>query len=132
MDHDHFLTRSVSGIRKQRRHNLFKNLFQHLDTPPTLITLLVPGLQSFYNSRLNNIHASDYQAINHQRKIGWDNFSRGSLNSLPSPLINITNKSNVPLHSPGSAGPNGSITSPYQSTSTNGIIVTTPTPIQIK
>ena len=77
MDHDHFLTCSSSGIRKQHRLNLFKNLLQHLDTPPTLTTLLVHGLQYFYNSQLNNIHASDHQAINHQRKTGWDNFSRG-------------------------------------------------------
>ena len=64
-DHDHFLTCSSSGIRKQRRLNLFKILLQHLDTPYALIILLVHGLQSFYNSQLNNIYASDHQAINH-------------------------------------------------------------------
>ena len=78
MDHDHFLTCSASGIRKQRWLNLFKNIL-HLDTPPTPITLLVYGLQFFYNPQLNNIHASVHQAINHQRKIGWDNLSQGRI-----------------------------------------------------
>ena len=72
MDHDHFLTCSASSIRKQLRLNLFKNLLQHLDTPPALITLLIHGLQSFYNSHLTNIHASEHQSINHQRMICWE------------------------------------------------------------
>ena len=79
MHHDHFLTCSVCGICKQHRLNLFKNLLHHLDTPPALITLLVHGLQFFYNLQLNNIHASDHQVINHQRKISWDNFSQGRI-----------------------------------------------------
>ena len=66
MDHDHFLTCSASGIRKQLRLNLFQNLLEHLDTPPALITLLIHGLKSFYNSQLSNIHASEHQAINRQ------------------------------------------------------------------
>ena len=41
MDHDHFLTCSASGIRKQRRINLFTNLLHSLDTPHELTTLLV-------------------------------------------------------------------------------------------
>ena len=79
MDHDLFLTCSASGIRKQRRINLFTNLFHSLDTPHELTTLLVHGLQSFYNSQIVNTHASDHKAINHQRKIGQDNFSRGRI-----------------------------------------------------
>jgi len=79
MDHDHFLTCSSSSIRKQRRINLWTNLLQSLDTPHELTTLLVHGLQSFYNSQITNIHASDHKAINHQRKIGWDNFTRGRI-----------------------------------------------------
>ena len=79
MDHDHFLTCSSSGIRKQRRINLFKNLLHSLDTPHELTNLLIHGLQSFYNSKITNTHASDHKAINHQRKIGWDNFSRGRI-----------------------------------------------------
>ena len=79
MDHDQFLTCIAFGICKQLRFNLFKNFLQHLDTTPTLITLLIHGLQSFYNSQLTNIHASEHQAINHQRKIGWDNFSQGRI-----------------------------------------------------
>ena len=79
MDHDHFLTCSASGIRKQRRLNLFKNLLQHLDKPSALITLLIHGLHSFYNSHLTNIHALEHKAINHQRKIDWNNFSRGRI-----------------------------------------------------
>ena len=79
MDHDHFLICSASGIRKQRRINLFTNLLHTLDTPHELTTLLVHGLQSFYNSQIVNTHASDHKAINHQLKIGWDNFSRGRI-----------------------------------------------------
>ena len=79
MDHDHFLTCSSSGIRKQRRLNLFKNLLHSLDTPHELTNLLIHGLQLFYNSQLTNTHASDHKAINHQRKIGWDNFNRGRI-----------------------------------------------------
>ena len=89
MDHDHFLTCSTSGIRKQCRLNLFKNLLQHLDTPPALITLLVYGLQSFCNSQLNNIHASDHKEINHQQKIGWDNFSRGRISKQFTVTMNV-------------------------------------------
>ena len=77
MDHDHFLTRSSPRRRKQLRLNLLNTLLQYLNTPPVLSKLIVYGLQSFYNSQLNNIHASDFKAINNQRKIGWDNFSRG-------------------------------------------------------
>ena len=79
MDHDHFLTCSASDNRKQLILNLFKNLLQHLDTPPALITLLIHGLQSFYSSQLTNIHASEHKVINRQRKIGWDIFSRGRI-----------------------------------------------------
>ena len=79
MDHDHFLTCYASGIRKQRRINLFTNLLHSLDTPNALTTLLVHGLQSFYNSQSVNSHASNQKAINHQRKIGWNNFSRGQI-----------------------------------------------------
>ena len=79
MDHDHFLTCYASGIRKQRRINLFTNLLHSLDTPNALTTLLVHGLQSFYNSQRVNSHVSDHKAINHQRKIGWNNFSRGRI-----------------------------------------------------
>ena len=77
MDHYHFLTCSESVKRKQLRLQLFNNLLQHLDTPPTPITLLVHGLQSFYNSQLTNIHNLEHKAITYQQKIGWDNFSRG-------------------------------------------------------
>ena len=79
MDHDQFLTCSSSGIRKQHRLNLLTNIIQSLDTPHELTTLIVHGLQSFYNSQITNTHASDHKAINHQRKIGWDNFSRGRI-----------------------------------------------------
>ena len=79
MDHDHFLICSSSGRRKQRQLNLLNNLLQHLNTPPVLIKLLVHGLQSFYNSQLANIHASEYKVINNKRKIDWDNFSRGRI-----------------------------------------------------
>ena len=54
-------------------------LLQHLNTPPTLSKLIVHDIQSFYNSQLNNIHASDFKLFNNQRKIGWDNFSRGRI-----------------------------------------------------
>ena len=79
MDHDHFLTFLSSGRRKQLRLNLLNTLLQHLNTPPVLSKLLVHGLQSFYNSQLKNIHASDFKVINNQRKIGWGNFSRGRI-----------------------------------------------------
>ena len=79
MDHDHFLTCSLSGRRKQLRFNLFNTLLQHLNTPPALSKLLVHDLQFFYNSQLSNIHASDFKAINNQRKMGWDTFSRGRI-----------------------------------------------------
>ena len=79
MDYDHFLTCSSYGISKQRRFNLFRNLLHSLDTPHELTNLLIHGLQSFYNSQLTNTHASDHKAINHQRKIGWDSFSRGRI-----------------------------------------------------
>ena len=69
MDHDHFLTCSSSGRRKQLRLSLLTNLLKQLKTPPKLSHLIVCGLQSFYDSQINNIHASDYKAINHQRKI---------------------------------------------------------------
>ena len=55
MDHDHFLTCS-SYCR-------FSNLLQHLNTPPAIIKLLVHGLQSFYNSQLNNIHAPNTKQL---------------------------------------------------------------------
>ena len=77
MDHGHFLTCSESVKRQKLRLQLFNNLLQHLDTPSTPITLLVHGLQSFYNSQLTNIHNLEHKAITHQQKIGWDNFSRG-------------------------------------------------------
>ena len=76
MKHDHFLICSSSGIRKQRRLNLLTNLLQSLDNPHELITLFVHDLQSFYNSQITNKHASDHKVINHQRKMGQDNFSR--------------------------------------------------------
>ena len=76
-DHDHFLACSPSGRRKQLRLNLLNTLLQHLNTPPALSKILVHGLQSFYNSQLNNIQASEFKAINNQRKIGCDNLSRG-------------------------------------------------------
>ena len=79
MDHDQFLTCSSSGTRKQRMINLYKNFLHSLDTPHELTTLLIHGFQSLYNSQLTNTHASDHKAINHQRKIGWDNFSRGRI-----------------------------------------------------
>jgi len=79
MDHDHFLICSSSGRRKQLRLNLLNTLLQRLNTPPTLIKLTAHGLQSFYNSQLNNIHTSDFKVINNQRKKGWDNFSRGRI-----------------------------------------------------
>ena len=79
MDHDHFLTCSSPGRRKQFWLRLLTNLLQHLKNPPKLSQLIVCGLQSFYNSQITNIHASDYKAINNQRKIGWDNFSRGRI-----------------------------------------------------
>ena len=79
MDHDHFLTCSSSRRRKQLRLNLLNTLHQHLNTPPALSKLLVHGLQSLYNYQLNNTHASDFKAINNQRKIGWDNFSWGRM-----------------------------------------------------
>ena len=79
MDHDHFLTCSLSGRRKQLRLNLFNTLLQHLNTPPALSKLLVHGLQSFYNSQINNTYASSFKTINNQRKIGWNNFSRGRI-----------------------------------------------------
>ena len=79
MDHDHFLICSSSGRRKQLRLRLLTNLLQHLKTPPKLSQLIVYGLQSFYNSQINNIHASDYNAINNQRKIGCNNFSRSRI-----------------------------------------------------
>ena len=79
MDHDHFLPCSSSRRRKQLRLKLLNTLFQHLNTPPVLSKLLVHGLQSFYNSQLNNLHASDFKVINNQRKIGWGNFSRGRI-----------------------------------------------------
>ena len=79
MNHDHFLTCSVSGKSKQLRLQIDKNLLQHLDTPPALITLLVHSLQFFYNSQLTNIYALEHKTINHQRKIGWDNSSWGRI-----------------------------------------------------
>ena len=79
MDHDHFLTCSSSGRRKQLRLNLLNTLLQHLNTPPALSKLIVYDLQSFCNSQLNNIHASDFKAIDNQRKIDWDNFIRGRI-----------------------------------------------------
>ena len=79
MDNDHFLTSSSSERRKQPQLNLINTLLQHLNTPPAQSKLIVYGPQSFYNSQLNNIHASDFKAINNQRKIGWKNFSRGTI-----------------------------------------------------
>ena len=64
MDHDHFLTCSSSGRRKQLRLNLLNTLLQYFNTPPVLSKLIVNGIQPFYNSQLNNIHASDFKAIN--------------------------------------------------------------------
>ena len=63
MDHDHFLTFSSSGRRKQLRLNLLNILVQHLKTPPALSKLLIHSLQSFYNSQINNNHASEFKAI---------------------------------------------------------------------
>ena len=101
MDHDYFLTCSSSGRRKQLRLNLLNILLQHLNTPPALIKLLVHGLQSFYNSQLNNLHASDFKAIDNQRKIDWDNFIRGRISrQFTITMHNHYKKHNILVHSP--------------------------------
>ena len=60
MNHNHFLTCSASGKQKQRRLQLFTSLFQQLEIPPELITVIVNGLQSFYNSQSTKIHESNH------------------------------------------------------------------------
>ena len=101
MNHDHFLTCSSSGRRKQLRLNLLNTILQPLNTPTALSKLIVYGLQSFYNSQLNNIHASDFKATNNQRKIGMDNFSWGRISQkFTITMNNHYKKHNVPAHSP--------------------------------
>ena len=56
---------------------------------PALSKVIVYGLQSFYNSQLNKIHASNFKAINNQRKMGWDNFSRGRISKQFPITMNI-------------------------------------------
>ena len=60
MDHDYFLTLSASSKQKQIRLQLFDNIFQQLDTPPALITVIIHELQTFYNSQSVNIHESEH------------------------------------------------------------------------
>ena len=83
MNHDHFLTCSASGKQKQRRLQLFTSIFQQLETPSELTTVIVHDLQSFYNSQSTNIHESNHNPYSKTTDI--------QINKKKTPTNDITN-----------------------------------------
>ena len=78
LDHDHFLTCNESEERKEVRIKSFSQLLTQLQTPPSLTTILINGLNLAYQE---NHQPTNQSSPTQQHAIGWNHFIREKIST---------------------------------------------------
>lgn len=81
--HNHFLQCYQSTAIKTNKLLLINNRLQIIHTPPSIITIIIQGLTSYYNGQDTKdtlkFNTKDLHIAQHQNAIGWYNFTRGRI-----------------------------------------------------